>query len=858
MYSPFNHSENLSDQKMSLKLFSQLADKSHLYWAQKYHDLIADETDSNDNNNNNLNTTSDYDYDSSGDTDGDEDEEDNGCESQSFIDKISKLHSEGRDVNLTKNVKHINETFAVLNNVKTLLSNLFVFNEREKYKAIEFLSEIDFKISSQCMTSLVKVFKSIRNTEFWAIKMLDAMGSFPPSGFAEGVLADFGEYDECLDVKSPVDDKETQIRGQYCMMKVILPYPKLDNISDDNNLDEEIKLNDKFKAYDIDLQKLTLRTIVETLNIVSGTIYRMGICIPNTCTSTEIEDVINKLFEPITKLPVEIDKPSCVVRDAPVVLDSFEKFAITIFSLSILFVITSTFAEVYTNYNRSTIPQTKDDLIDTNKEQLLTSFSLIRNTSALFADTNGNWQALDTIRLLLIVYVFIAHLYIAATTLGLVTLKSLLTVVIPRMFVDKRYWFARNPLMVDALYSLSGFLISYGLLRKLDKTNGRFNYFQFIVQQWLRFTILGFSSLLFFYLFRFTGEGPFWYYAVQYNDGCKNPSQLFRILTFLNNFYEFRIETFHETCNLPLWFLSALMQFLIISPAFILLYWRRPNLGKQVLIGALIVTNIAAVLPYFILGVKPYLQILIHGAKLLSANANDSINWYHTYPNVQIHSYFIGIATGFIMKKGISMSVNQVRLCWIGSIIGIISVYVWQASFWGPGLTEPVISALLWHTLGKFIFAISFSWILFAICSGRGYYLNMILSWSGFRPLARLSFGIYLLHFLVIGHRIFDIKYTHVSNDRTMWRYIVIDLMCNVIIAYIFYILIEAPLSNIFRVIYDRKPVVVSNDKKQQFESSLANNNNPKVKDLNTYINVSKLTISVNGNVNKMSELSKL
>ena len=30
----------------------------------------------------------------------------------------------------------------------------------------------------------------------------------------------------------------------------------------------------------------------------------------------------------------------------------------------------------------------------------------------------------------------------------------------------------------------SGFLLSFGILRKLNKTNGFFNYFEFIVQRW--------------------------------------------------------------------------------------------------------------------------------------------------------------------------------------------------------------------------------------------------------------------------------------------------------------------------------------------------------------------------------------
>lgn len=40
LYSPFNHSENLSDQEMSVKLFTELGDSYHLHWAKNFRDQI--------------------------------------------------------------------------------------------------------------------------------------------------------------------------------------------------------------------------------------------------------------------------------------------------------------------------------------------------------------------------------------------------------------------------------------------------------------------------------------------------------------------------------------------------------------------------------------------------------------------------------------------------------------------------------------------------------------------------------------------------------------------------------------------------------------------------------------------------
>lgn len=40
IYSPFNHSENLDDQKRSVELFTELGDGDHLYWAKNFYDII--------------------------------------------------------------------------------------------------------------------------------------------------------------------------------------------------------------------------------------------------------------------------------------------------------------------------------------------------------------------------------------------------------------------------------------------------------------------------------------------------------------------------------------------------------------------------------------------------------------------------------------------------------------------------------------------------------------------------------------------------------------------------------------------------------------------------------------------------
>ena len=74
--------------------------------------------------------------------------------------------------------------------------------------------------------------------------------------------------------------------------------------------------------------------------------------------------------------------------------------------------------------------------------------------------------------------------------------------------------------------------------------------------------------------------------------------------------------------------------------------------------------------------------------------------------------------------------------------------------------------------------------------------------------------------------------------------------MFNVLIAYIYYILIECPFGNIFRLVYSRASIAPTDDKSK----SEGNNNSSQIKDMNGL----NLTISVNGNTNNITELSKL
>lgn len=51
--------------------------------------------------------------------------------------------------------------------------------------------------------------------------MLDASGRPLSSGYMDGTVTEFGNYDGCLDLKVAKDNKDDpDVNGQYCIVKV--------------------------------------------------------------------------------------------------------------------------------------------------------------------------------------------------------------------------------------------------------------------------------------------------------------------------------------------------------------------------------------------------------------------------------------------------------------------------------------------------------------------------------------------------------------------------------------------------------------------------------------------------------------
>ncbi|XP_054155916.1 nose resistant to fluoxetine protein 6-like [Oppia nitens] len=696
---------------------------------------------------------------------------------------------------------------------------------RLRFRALKlfgtFALALGQQLSPDCLVSILKIVYSMGRGEQWALKFADSAGRPVDPGLLEGLTSSFGDYTECLSIVSPESMFIPEIVGQYCLVKPLMPYPSMDSLGM-NLTDPKLMARNRFARL-MDGYRLphlqTVRAFVEAMNVGKGALFRYGLCIPGQCSAQEIEKLINKIQFPITHIPLEVG-PECQVKGQHRSLDGHQTVAILILGLLAILAISSTCYDYITTVSNQNYQSTNHQTVHRCSDEWLTSFSLIKNTRSLYSvdgssssnTTNNNsskYASLDTIRLLLILAVHMAHAFQYTTSLGIIALKKLYSRVFPAIFEDKEYMFSRNYLVIDSLITLSGFLLSYSVYSKLQKNNGRLNYLTFILKRWLRFATLMFGSVLFIYLFPLTGSGPIWHIGVGWvTTGCQNSQNLWKMLFFVHNFRDEHLERLsiaNSKCNPPSWFLGVLMQLTLAGPLVVLLVYRSRKYGTLALVVLLAIGLFASIGPYLLFNIRPYLQLWDLDAIIYTVSK--SFTWYNFTANNFITAFTVGIGYGLLLnssssrhKKSIS-KLATLLLNWL-SLATCLAVYFYNITFWHLDHSAPLVNILLWLTIGKLFYCLGFGWLCFALCTGRAELLNKILSWYILRPIARLSFGIYILHYLVIMNRIFTNHYTYNMTDKYMYEHFIVDLIYDILLAYVFYMIIECPLTNITELLF--------------------------------------------------------
>ncbi|XP_022239600.1 nose resistant to fluoxetine protein 6-like [Limulus polyphemus] len=597
----------------------------------------------------------------------------------------------------------------------------------------------DTKLSSPCMSSMLKLIFEIRKLKTWAIRMIDAMAK-PPSGILEGTLMDLGAYDECVNINVRSgrngNGKKELFRGKYCLIEAKPPLPQKPEHVASNTLviNESLFDNNIFSEMSRSAHYFYYLT------------FMFGVCVPSTCNDEDVGEIVKNVE---SFLFSKTSVSSCHVKE-PVRLSESQIAVICVLAIFGLLVVVGTILDLTKIYD---IAPNAVRWIDNHKKtiQYFLAFSIYSNGKQLFDLTQrpGDVSALHGIRFITMTWIILCHTYAWAPLIGFRSLYNLRNSQEDLAFeVILNGWIS-----VDTFFFLSGILVAYITLRRLTKSNGKMNFGLYLFHRYWRLTPPMMMAISLVILMEGLGSGPLWDLQVRDEaERCKK--SWWSNLLYITNW-----RAYEQRCLSHLWYLCVDMQLHIISLLIVIpLFWK-PVVGFVVIFLLVTGSNIAVGM---ITVINTYFPTMMHLAPDLVVNQKLERDIYWK-PYGHLGPYCIGIITGYLLLHHRDVIIRPS----------------------GP-------SGEKWQIRGKEICV---------GCKAYGL-INSILSWKIFLPLGRLTYSAYLFHYVIFwvrnGLQRERRNFSHFERSFDFFGYLTLTMA----LALCAYLLFEAPFAALEKLLF--------------------------------------------------------
>ncbi|XP_064457161.1 nose resistant to fluoxetine protein 6-like isoform X2 [Ornithodoros turicata] len=161
----------------------------------------------------------------------------------------------------------------------------------------------------------------------------------------------------------------------------------------------------------------------------------------------------------------------------------------------------------------------------------------------------------------------------------------------------------------------------------------------------------------------------------------------------------------------------------------------------------------------------------------------------------------VGIIFGWLAVQRHKLSRLVQAACWaVATAVGLTCLFSiwswnhnWNPTGWGP---------ILYGGLHRTAWALVVNWLLYVCVTGRGGPVGRLLEWAPFYPLGRLSFGLYLVHVVVLGCNIMSMRDRKSEQGFLQIQYFIGAAAMSYIFAYILYVTIEAPIAHLDNLLF--------------------------------------------------------
>jgi len=644
-------------------------------------------------------------------------------------------------------------------------------------------------VSTDCQAA-VRRLSTLQSThpqslaQYW-----DSWGK-PSDGIVYGHTAFLGYYDECMDLKNtPVGETNYCI---YTMQMNITAFYSPSESQDEvcHSLDCPVPIN---------------------TSVCSN--IQVGVCYPSSCSPNEfalvlsrmtIISVTNMTTNPFSNATQTVtirltstgDFPTfCPQTDVEYDIGAIFVFAIcgTLVALTVLGTAAEFVVQVFNHYYNSSNDNKAKELCPSSHiiVNFIPVFSLCHTIPTLLStkQMSSTIKAIGSLKVISTFSTTAFHVYIAmifyfpqVSQNNNRYLKKYPSKLINQPFMNITF-------IVDTFFVISAALSSYLTLKDLNR-HGRFRFLYFYINRYFRLApMLYLVTFMAHKVFVNLAQGPF-----SYSEAITCSSSWWYNLLFINNL----ITNVKDICVGPTWHVGAEMQLFIFSPIFILALYHKGIKGLVFVLLCIIGVTVS-------IGVRSF-----QNGYWAATNANPQflkqIYGLYNQSYYRANPYLIGVVLGYILYKKYSITdlpIKQSLKPLLCISLWIIAIYFCKITLFGTieeyngthhftkweNATFLMFSGLAW--------SIGISIIIFLCNTGYGGVVNSFLSWPGWDPLVRLSYGVYLFHMLVIFFILGSLQSSLIFTDIVYIMLCVFTIVASFGLSVVLTLTVELPISKV-------------------------------------------------------------
>jgi len=422
---------------------------------------------------------------------------------------------------------------------------------------------------------------------------------------------------------------------------------------------------------------------------------------------------------------------------------------------------------------------------------IVSNWNVRTNVQRLLVRKSEDTACLDGLRVGSILWVILGHIMAIQSSAGggynnpaaFLPPNGLTTTFFGQLLFSARF-------AVDTFLFISGFLvvlvmcIKIPLLETTTSSSCSFgerylrNIPKLVLNRWMRIMPLyGISLGFWIEIAPHLGSGPFWYQWESLLEPCRKFG--WTNWLFVNNLYPFNTYNV-ETCFYHSWYLALDFQLFFIAPLLVFWYQQHPKGG---MIATMMLILLSVVTTMYLAYTRSWSINTFDGAKIARFDMEG-----YAKPHVRAQTYLAGMLLGMILQEkkktdnqnnGHQNSNNNyghqhpstaattlrsrlmmtTALSLLGTItfIPVTGAYARRACKYSE-LPESSDCGSLWSYMQTFwyagmsraVWSVGISLICYLCLEGNGGIINRLLSLKLWTPLSQLSFGVYLIHPIVI------------------------------------------------------------------------------------------------------------